>query len=147
MGSRDGKEYYCYECRVGLDGLDTIRTGSVLGSSYQVQKFVKHTLQGSGSTHLLNSVFETTTVNRYRDWIINSAASGCLEIDEQGRHNYLYYAGREIGVTYSDGEFAWTDDCVKLVPPYDEDRIHSFPVSSTSFQEASFQSCSKPVPR
>lgn len=138
-------DYLCHSCAADLGYPQSVQTDSVLGSSKQTEKFVKHTMEGAGSTYDVNSVFASGSTQQYMDWVINSAASGAVEMDDEGRQNFIWYAGEQTGARYRDGKFDVTTDMVKLVKPWDEDEIHAYPVSSTGYQEARCDRCGRPI--
>ncbi|MGC9307906.1 MAG: hypothetical protein ACP5FL_03920 [Thermoplasmatota archaeon] len=137
-------EYYCHECgaKLGHGGpVDPERCFS--SNSYQVDKYMKHTVPPSCSGMV--SIFDDPDFQQYRDYIINTAASGCVEIDNKGRTNMVWYAGRENGFLFVDGELVSPTDAVKLVLREDEDKIHAFPTGSAEISTKRCALCGSPV--
>lgn len=112
-------------------------------SSYQVEKFIKHT--APTGLYPVNSVFEHRDWPTVKDYFVVTAASGCLEIDDQGRKNLIYFAGRKVGLRYENGVFTAPCSGVKLVCTEDAWRIHGFP---SEFHPESRQcaACGRAVP-
>ena len=74
----------------------------------------------------INSVFDDPSYSNYRNYTINGSLSGCLEIDGGRRKNLLWYAGEQVGLTYS-GAFVIPSSGVKIVFHDDDTKIHPFP--------------------
>lgn len=124
-------EYYCHKCSVELGHLNTGSTQHLnfTGSTYQLDKFIKHTLPPMQSG--LVSTFSDPSYSNYRNYIVNTVASGSTEFDQYGRKNIIYYAARENGVSFRDGVAQNTTDVVKVVLPHLHDKIHAYPVNSS----------------
>lgn len=92
------------------------------------EKYLKHTLP---PTRLegVHSVFNVLSESRYLQFVINTSASGCLEIDEYGRKNLIYAVGETIGFTFVNGAGYRPDNAVRLVLPLDENKRHAFSTS------------------
>ncbi len=108
-------------------------------SNYQADKFIKHTRPDR--IYSINSLFDDPSTNVYRDYVINSAAGGSVELDDFGRTNFVWVAGENVGLTYIDGELKGPADAIKLVLPFDSEKIHAFPFISIELEELACQIC------
>lgn len=109
------------------------------GSSYQLGKFYKHTLPVTHSG--LNSLFDDPNYSAYSNYIVSTLYSGSTEFDNLGRKNIIWYAGKDIGISYLNGIPIGPTDVVKVVLPHDGTKIHAFPVKLESIVSGSCQSC------
>ena len=91
-------EYYCHRCSVMLGLVKPEVPESLTGTSYQLEKFIKHT--APTGTYPINSLFSDPSYERYRDFVATTIVSGSAYIDDRGRSNLLYFAGDKIGATY-----------------------------------------------
>lgn len=121
--------YYCHECAVrnGLVNPIDAFTANLTGSNYQFEKFVKHTAPNQYNG--LISVFFWQDFPLYRDFTISGSISGALQIDDQNRKNLIWYAGRDIGITYENGVYRSPNDAVKVVLSENPTGIHAFPIN------------------
>lgn len=123
-------EYYCHACALLQSIIQPVDTSflNLSGTSYQFDKFIKHTAPTGGYDRLL-SIFNRPEYGDYFHYTVNSSLSGCAEIDVFGRTNLIWYAGKHIGITYKDSKYYCFDDAVKVVLHYDTTLIHSFPIN------------------
>jgi hypothetical protein len=122
-------KHYCHQCaiRLGLIApIDPI-TQNITGSQYQFEKFVKHTAPTNYKGLL--SVFFTQDFPQYQNYTINGTVSGSLQIDDLNRKNLIWYAGRDVGITYENGLYKVPNDAVKVVLSDISTGIHAFPVN------------------
>jgi hypothetical protein len=75
------------------------------------------------------SIFFWQDYPLYRDFTISGSLSGSLQIDDQNRRNLIWYAGRDIGITYENGIYKLPNDAVKVVLSDNPTGIHAFPVN------------------
>lgn len=120
------KTYYCHPCAVHLGHLSNVFTSDPLQSTYQLDKFAKHTLLASDA-----SVFNSTSTGPYGDYIVNAGASGVVEFDEKNRRNIILLAGKPTGFDYRVGQLIGPVNGVKVVLSSDDKLVHAFPVSVT----------------
>ena len=137
--------YYCHKCGVEQHGFGNVSTGLLLDSTYQLGKFMKHTIPSTG--YNLASVFNDPSTQAYERYMVNTLASGCYEIDDQGRRNIIWVAGSPIGAQYRKGEYELSENSVKVVLSTDPQRIHAYPISSTSISTGFCSDCSTSVIR
>ena len=136
-------KHLCYRCARAAGYSTNAETELLLESGYQLEKFLKHTRPPR--IYQLNSLFSDPSTNAYRDYVVNGAAAGSVEIDSLNRVSFNWFAGTVIGATYKEGEFAFPDDGVKIVLPFDDDKIHAFPMSSTALTNAFCANCGVPI--
>ena len=118
-------------------------TSNTLGSTYQLDKFMKHTIPSTG--YDLNSVFTDPSTTAYQKYIVSASCSGSYEVDDMGRTNILWVANRHIGAQLDHGNFVLPEDSIKMVLYSDPQRIHAYSVSSTGFSTGKCKVCDKPI--
>jgi hypothetical protein len=121
--------YSCHRCAAGRGELQNVYTSDPLQSQYQLDKFIKHTVP---LVHPSASVFNSTSTGVYANYILDTAASGAVEIDAHGRRNIVWIAGRENGFSFRGGTLVGPTDGVKVVLSSEATLVHAFPISSTS---------------
>ncbi len=136
-------KYYCHRCSVLLGIVSPEVPVSLTGTSYQLEKFIKHT--APTGTYPINSVFSDPSYEGYRNYVVTTTVSGSAYIDDRGRTNLLYFAGDRIGATYENGHLLIPADTVVVVFHDNEWKLHAFPVSSNSFQQSICQNCGFPI--
>lgn len=117
--------YYCHKCARLKGYISPIDPSELERSQYQLEKFIKHT--APDRAYPTNSVFNDSNGETYQSYMVSAAASGCLEIDDQGRKNLIYFAGKETALRYEDGIFAATCSGVTVVCGESSGHIHAFP--------------------
>jgi hypothetical protein len=121
--------HYCHSCAVRLRLINPIDATmqNLTGSRYQLEKFVKHTAPQEYNGEI--SVFFSRDYSAYRDYTISGSLSGSLQIDEQNRKNLIWYAGKDIGITYENGIYKCPNDAVKVVLAENPTGIHPFSIN------------------
>lgn len=137
-------KYYCRECAIkrgflNENSLITNYTGSV----YQLNKFIKHTLPTQ--YYDINSIFDDKSYSAYEDYIVNTRALGSVETDELNRHNIVYCAGKDIGLTIISGSIQIPNDAVKVVLYQNDNKIHCYPTGSVGFLNEVCFDCGKNI--
>jgi hypothetical protein len=99
---------YCHPCSLGLGITGGELPSNLTGSVYQVKKFLKHTtpLKSANTT----GVFSDPSYTAYAGYLVSSSASGSVEIDDQGRTNIVWYAGKTVGASWVAGKPALPND-------------------------------------
>src|ERR1022692_1060757 len=138
--------YYCRSCAIASGYIDRSLlpcvnlTGDPLG--YQLDKYLKHTQTGyySGGTV---SLFSNPDYESYKTCVVGATISGCLEIDDSGRKNLVYWAGREIGCYYDplSGVVKYPESGVRVVLYQNEAKIHGFTCNPTGMLVATCACC------
>ncbi len=136
-------EYYCHKCGIDLGYLGNERTSSLLGSTYQLDKFMKH--HTPSPIYEINSVFDNNSTGEYEKYVVDAINSGSVEIDDQNRKNIVYVAGRKVGDMFKNGVFQYPVDGIKVVCSTNPLRAHSFPLGSTTLSTAFCKHCGIPV--
>jgi hypothetical protein len=138
------RTYYCNECARFLGELESFNAGSVLGTTYQQDKFSKHTVPST--SYPLASVWVDPSTSAYEAHIVSAGTSGSLEIDERGRKNLIVFAGRTVGALHDNGRFVLDQDSVKVVKHSASGEIHAYPTNSAGANQAICARCGKPTP-
>lgn len=138
--------YYCHECarRNGLISPVMPVSGLAPASgAYSLEHFIKHT--APTGVYDINSVFNDPSWPTYQNYMIAGAASGCLEIDDRGRKNLLFFAGKETGLTFQSGRPTISCSGVIVVCSETSGKIHAFP-NSVPAESQRCASCGGLVP-
>jgi hypothetical protein len=117
-------------------------TGSV--GCYKFDKYSKHTSLPSATTGTV-SVFDNSDYDTYKNYIIDTANSGSVEIDDMNRINLIWFANKNTGQSFIHGCFDQNTDGIKLVLHDDNQKIHPYPTSSFGFSNTSCDNCSKSI--
>ena len=139
-------KFYCHKCALLLNAYTPVVEPDSLnltGSQYQLSKFLKHTTPVTCAGVV--SVFYNSEYDKYKEFTVTTSASGSVEVDGQGRTNIIWYAGRDIGITYNDGRFMTTTDVVKVVLHNDNLKVHSFPVDSFRYETRKCMMCGNDI--
>ncbi|MGA2111723.1 MAG: hypothetical protein ABSG98_06180 [Anaerolineales bacterium] len=134
---------YCHSCSVLLGLFRPELPDSLTGTSYQLAKYIKHT--APTGTYPYNSIFEDTGFPQYMEYIVTATVSGSAQLDDRGRVNLLYLAGREIGLTYAHGELLAPADAILVVFHDNQWKIHGFPVDSRDLVPSYCANCGAPI--
>jgi hypothetical protein len=142
-------DYYCHQCASSTLGF--VQPGNITSlsaTSYQLGKFVEHTAPASSAlSKRVNSIFDDPSYSGYKNYIINTAASGWVEQDKQGRINLAWYAGKKTGVEYHNGAFFAPADGVKVALSNNTFKIHGFPFTTPSkLKTAKCKNCGASIP-
>ena len=135
--------HYCHKCGAALGYLNPAYTSEPLGTTYQLDKFMKHTIPDP--KYPIQSVFATDSTQKYADYIVQSSLSGSVEFDDQNRRNIIWAAGEETGFLHKDGVLQQPQDAVKVVLSSETGKIHALPQNTTDFSTARCANCGGPV--
>jgi len=136
--------YYCHDCASSMGELRDVCSSGPFSSTYQLDKYIKHTVPSS--SYAIQSILDDTSATLYRNYIVNAAASGSVEFDDYGRKNIIYVASTGgIGTTFKNGRFVRSNNMIKVVLPSDPNKIHAFTDSSTNYSTAFCASCGKSI--
>jgi hypothetical protein len=136
-------QHYCRECAARQGWIDPPLPSNLTGSQYQVDKFLKHTLPTN--TPKRTGVFDDPSYPAFADYMISSSMSGSVEVDDSGRTNHIWYAGKRVGATFENGQPVLPNDAVKLVLSHSSQSVHGYPVSSTGYSTRPCDDCGRPV--
>jgi len=138
-------QHFCHDCVIRHSLINPIDTTiqNLTGSAYMLEKFVKHTapLDYRG----IVSVFFSQDYSCYRDFTISSTVSGSLQVDDQNRKNWIWYAGHDVGITYQNGIYSLPNDAIKVVLSDNPTGIHAFPVNYELQYVERCYLCGKPL--
>jgi hypothetical protein len=135
--------YYCHQCAIKLGHIGNPTTEDVLGTTYQMKKFIKHTVPST--KYDLVSIFNDPSTQRYQDYIVEGFASGCYEINDHGRGSITLIAAPSAGARYRSGIFELPENAVRIVLSSNPQRLHTFPVSSTTLPAGFCAECGEPI--
>jgi len=131
--------YLSHPCASAQSYLRSIQTGSLLQTQYQLNNFMKHTVPDP--RYNWQSVFASPSTQSFANYVVSSALSGSVEIDDKGRTNIIWVAGNLTGFQYSNGQLLYPQDSVKVVLSTSTSSIHAFPESSTQFSTGRCEAC------
>jgi len=117
--------------------------GDLIGTSYQLAKYIKHTVPDP--RYPVQSVFSSTSTQVYGSYLVESMAAGSLEVDDHGRSNVIWTAGKETGFLFQSGRLVQPQDAVKVVLTTSTGQIHAYPANSTTFYGVPCVQCGRPV--
>ena len=136
--------YYCHSCASSMGELANICSSGPFSSTYQLDKYIKHTVPDSSYSY--QSIFHDKSATLYREAIVSAACAGSVEFDDQGRKNIIVVATTgSIGCTFQRGVFIQSNDTIKVVLSSDPNRVHAFTESSTRYSMAMCNKCGTPV--
>ena len=137
-------QFYCHPCAVANKIVIPAEFVNLTGTAYQLEKYVKHTV--SADSYQFVSIFDNPEYDDYSGYIVTGSISGMLEIDDYGRKNWLWYAGRRTGALFVDGEYSMPASGIKIVFPEDDTKIHAYPVTSSPGTIHSCTICGRDLP-
>lgn len=138
--------YWCHNCMVSASLVSVASPLSLTSGSYMVGKYMKHTAPSPNPAYKKRSIFNDPTYQAYETYIVNTAASGFLELDDAGHKNVIWLAGSTIGVYYESGSYIAPTDGVKLVFPENDQKLHAFSISSSTNKVVLCSVCGRPIP-
>jgi len=138
------RKYLCNQCARELGQLPTINTeqsftGSGIVGDYLFDKYVRHTQFPTGDGFV--SIYRDTSYDTYKEYAIISAASGSIEIGDDGKKAMLWWAKEDIGDAIHNQIPVAYNNMVKLVLYENKNKIHHFPTSSLSAHEFKCLKC------
>jgi hypothetical protein len=136
-------EYYCHKCAAEQGLMNPLFPADLVSNQYQLEKFIKHTAPVPSES--LNSIFHDPSLTSYSNYVISTSGSGCLMIDNKGRKNVIWAAGKETGVTFEKGRIVWPNDGVKVVFHNNEWKIHGFPFQAQPLFAKRCKRCGCPI--
>jgi len=113
-------------------------TGSI--DSYLHKKFKKHTETSSVNDGVI-TVFHQNDYDSYSNYLVDTAASGSVEIDNQNRVNILLIGRESVGRLEIDGIYQGNVGACKLVLHTKPEYVHGFPTSSADLHSKICTSC------
>ena len=137
------RTYFCHQCGADLGHLRQPPTGKVVASSYQLGKYLKHTVPDPQIE--VQSVFDTPSTQAYAGYLIGALAAGSVEIDDRGSTNVIWAAGVPTGFLFRNGSLVQPQDAVKVVLSSNALKVHAYPANSTTFTENACERCGGPA--
>jgi hypothetical protein len=139
-------QYYCHQCAISNALVCPVSPSSLTDTAYKLDKFIKHTAPSASAVYPINTVFDDPTYPTIESLVVNTAASGFLEVDDRGRKNLIWYAGSRIGVEHHNGVFVAPTDGAKVVLSEDDTKVHAFSIGASPSRAEFCALCGKPIP-
>jgi hypothetical protein len=136
-------KYFCHSCGISLGYFPKAYTSSLAGSTYQLEKLIKHFFPDPKYSY--HSVFDSPSTDVYRNYVVSASCSGAIEFDDKGRKNIIWVAGKNICASYVNGILHLPEEALKVVHSTDPHKIHAYPESSTKFTTQICENCSGPA--
>lgn len=137
------KTYYCHQCAKLKGLINDPPIGKKVRSQYQYDKHEKHTK--IDSSYRLQSIFSDTSTSIYADYIVSAMTEGAVEIDDLGRKNVIWCAGKDNGFRVESGDIVRPTDAVKVVLSSVSSSVHAYPENSTSFNTGKCAECGRSI--
>jgi hypothetical protein len=131
--------FYCHSCASDLGHLRSIHTSSLTGTTYQLDKYIKHTIPDPA--YDVQSLFADPSTEAYANYVLDATAAGSVEFDSLNRRNVVWVAGETVGFGLRGGIVQQPQNAVKVVLSSETDRIHAYPESSTKFSTCTCSQC------
>ena len=137
---------YCSTCATSRRLKAGIDTSNVLGTTYQQNKFRKHTSTSGSSVDRVRTVFDSASTAYYAECVKATITYGFVELNGQ-RKNILFApsAGSAIGVKLSWGVEASKPDTVVVVNTSKATGIHAFLENSSKYSKQLCAHCCGPL--
>lgn len=101
-------------------------------------------VEGGGRVYWISSSAQSTQA--YERYIVTILAAGAVEVDDRGRINVIWVAGRTVGFQFNWGQLmSPPQDAVKVVLSSDTGLVHAFPAHSTTSTGAQCADCGRAV--
>jgi hypothetical protein len=139
-------QYWCHDCMSSGSLITPASPTSLSGGSYMLSKYMKHTAPAPDPKERKQSIFNDRTYQAYEKYVVNTAASGFLEINDSGQKNVIWLAGSTLGIYYENGNYVAPTDGVKLVFPENDTRLHAFSISASPGQVVYCATCGRSIP-
>lgn len=134
----------CWLCSAAEGFLVPVDPNSLLGTSYQLEKFIKHHAMPTWVTGV-NSLFADPATATYVNYVTTTLASGSVAMDYWGKPSFVWFAGETVGFTYENGIFRCPSNAVKVVLPHKETKIHAYPVPVGDYASTRCAECGQPI--
>lgn len=134
------EKHYCHKCSKQLGYL--ISTGidqlNLTGSTYLLDKFIKHTLPPTKSGVI--SIFSDPSYMNYKSSTVNTVASDSTIVNNK-QVDVVWFSNQANGISFINGIPQNNTDAVKTVLHHDASKIHSFPVNCSDFITKNCDNC------
>lgn len=134
--------FYCSTCANARGLKSGIEASNLLGTTYQADKFRKHTSTSGSSMDAVRTVFDSKSTAYYAQCIEATIAYGFVELKGQQK-NVLFApsAGSALGVKLNWGVEASKPDTVVLVKTSEASGIHAFLENSSKYSRQACAHC------
>ncbi len=136
---------YCQDCAIRHGVYRPAIPAALTATHYQLEKYLKHTAPTTWDS--FHTIFTGPSSEAYQRYIITAVASGYVEVDVRSRVNIVWVASEQTGIAYRNGAFEGPAHGVKVVWPGDANRLHGFPIVTSSLSVEICAICSRQVPR
>ena len=130
---------WCLKCGAVRGHNQPPPSGSLMQSTYQLDKYLKHTQPSTGVN--IQGVFADPSTAAYQNYAVSASLSGSVVRQDDGKLRYSWVAGRHTGWTYVNGQVVRPTDAVRFVCVDEPGKEHPFPISSTAFTSGSCDDC------
>lgn len=132
--------YFCHKCSFILGYLNStgIEGLNLTGSTYLLDKFVKHTLSPNNFDFV--SIFSDSSYEKYKDNTINTLMSGSTIVNNN-KIDVVWFSNKDIGITFLKGKPYSQTDVVKTVLHHNSKKIHSYPINSETLINKNCNNC------
>ncbi len=138
-------KYFCHRCSRQLGLIPDPPAGKKVSSAKQYEKHHKHTvLEGR---YPIQSVFSDPSTSAYAGHLVDAMIEGAVEVDDLGRKNIVWVAGRETGFRFEYGRLIQPSAAVTVVQSSNAGLIHAYPENSTSFSAGVCEQCGQAIVR
>jgi hypothetical protein len=136
-------QWFCNECAKKVAALPSAPAASLLSTTYQQQKFEKHTVGDPAAPK--NSIYVDVDAAAYEQSVRRTLQDGALQIDVKGRRNVFRAVNRPIGVTQiAQEQFVVSGEKVALGD--EQARVHGFPYGSAEIPKKRCGRCGILIP-
>jgi hypothetical protein len=118
---------------------------NLTGSPYTLTKFMEHTVPASGCGKYLSSIYADPTYDAYKEYYVNTSASGSLEVQPDGKKNIIWYADKALGPAFETGSFKFSGEAVKIVYAENTGKLHHFHVDANKYLTKTCAICGGPI--
>ena len=134
------KQHYCHKCSIQLGYLNSsgVDQLNLTGSTYLLDKFIKHTLPPTQSG--LVSIFTDSSYENYKNSTVNTVASGSTIVNNN-QVDIVWFSNQANGISFINGIPQNNTDVVKTVLHHDSTKIHSFPINSIDLITMNCDNC------
>jgi hypothetical protein len=129
----------CHDCAVQKNNIPNFNVNHIFQTTYQVHKFIKHTALNTGKSD--KSIFLTRSTAAYDSYSAMTYERGFIEVEDNGNHSLIAITTDVIGTMYSGGFPIYDCNGVKTVLTTSQEKIHTYPISSTQYASAYCRTC------
>jgi hypothetical protein len=135
-------DYYCNRCGAQRGLVRPVPT-DLISSTYQLDKFIKHTVLDP--TEKLVSTFRSDSTGHYQDLVVSAIDAGSVELDGRGRTNIICRAFKPTGDLFRFGQFVQVQASICVVLTSSTGKIHAFPDNDLRYTGKTCLDCGAPI--